>query len=502
MVNGRVSGRVLLPDGGPARDATVFLDASFQTLGESDNKSMLEVSAEVQDEKGEWKRIESPPLPKHVPFSTRTDGEGRYVFAPAPDLDEVLDRHPIKVWATRDEAVAPLAVLRCESRAARVPDLVLGSAIRPRVLLKTLDGAAVGDAYVDVWFRVPDEFGHSREDLLYWLGARTDAEGLGTLPRIQDRPDWQAWLSVNPNDMPRHIETRLPIDRLRTGLPLEIRISRGFLVRGRVLLPDGRPGSNVTVSSRQPSDPDPNPGHSTQTSADGSFELRGVPARDAILTFVLPPDPRRRPTPGLTQWSSGPVASLTRPVNGREGKVTEIGDVRLGATLSIEGIVLDASGKPARSGYVMLDGIGQGHHVGPNGHFEIPGVERGRHTLVASIFEGSGPFEGELKATLPGVEAGAKDVTIRVTGGGNLVVRFHPVGKSNELLEVFRPRLLWGPFGGGGGEKATEIRMDLAPGRRADLRVEAEGYRPRLLGPIEILTDRKTVIDIELEPSK
>ena len=501
MVQGRISGRVLLPDGWPAPGAAVFLDAYFLPLGELDDAPRSDMRVPAQDEAGESTSAEGPPRTPHAPLRTETDRDGRYSFVLPPEWDETLGDSQIKVWATRQDAVASKAVLRVEDGTARVKDLVLGPAIRPRVKVETLDGAAVADAYVDLSLHVPDAFGNSVLELLYSLGARTDARGEAELPALPDRPDWHAWLHVNPRNMPRHFDF-VPVGPLRTDTPIAVRISRGFTVRGRVLLPDGRPGSEVTISSRGPSDPDPNAGHSTRTSQDGSFELPGVPTKDGTLTFAhsLNEPQGLWERLGHGPWSPVPDALLRRTVNGREGGLEDLGEIRLPATLSIRGVVLDPAGRPAAAGFVFLDGLGMGHHVAPDGRFEIPGVGEGRHTLVATIFEDAKRLEGELKATLRGVEAGARDVAIRVTGGGNLVVKFHPLGKPNESLEVLSPRLLWGPFGGGGGERASEIRMDLKPGVRTDLRVEAEGYEPKMLGRVEILADRKTVIDVELTP--
>lgn len=190
-------------------------------------------------------------------------------------------------------------------------------------------------------------------------------------------------------------------------------------------------------------------------------------------------------------------------VNGTEGEIVDLGTVRLRGALSIRGTVLGPDGKPPTRGHVMHDGPGRSHDLEPDGSFELGSLEPGRHTIKATVFEdGDDAWSRGLEATVTDVEAGATDVLIRVTGGGNLIVRFHPLGKPAKPLEVNGASICWGHRGGGGGDKRTEMRMTFEPGRRTDVRIEAEGYKTRFLGPIVIHADRPTVVDVELEPAR
>jgi len=498
-----VLGVVHRADGEPAVGATVYLDSYFMPLGAQEPLGM-EIRAAVQNEDGEWEWLENAPPPVHKPHETTTDDQGRYVFPMTQELREILERDRIKVWAVQDGLVAPKVLLRCESPPGTAATLTLGASLHPAVRLVDPDGAPVQGAYVDMSLTVRDKFGNSEHELLYSLGAFSDEQGIAQLPRVPDRRDCEVWLRVNPKNMPRLLDMSFSRRKMRSSKPVEVRLPRGCSVRGRVEMPDGSPANNVTISSRSDRwDPDPNYGHATKTSEDGVFELLGVPTVDAVLTFAEMPEPGPPGDHPFGRVEAG--ASLTVRVDGKEGQVVDLGTVRLKAPTSITGIVLGRDGKPATRGHVMLAAPGMGHSIGPDGRFEIVGLEPGNHTLKATIYESEptieNPFHGELEATLPDVAAGSKDVVIRVTGGGNLIVKFHPLGKPAETLEVWSPSLCWGHCGGGPSAKCSEIRMTFEPGRRTDLRVEAEGYKTKMLGAVEILNDRPTVVDIELEPA-
>lgn len=499
---GRVTGVVRGADCRPAAGATVRLDAYFRTMGEEDDARSTQILASARDAKGAWKRVDpsSKRRRREEARTTTTDAEGRYAFEDDAGLRETLRSRRIMVWAESGEQVAPKVVLRGEASPLRVPDLVLGPSFSPRVRVRTFAGEPVADAHVEVDLRVEDAQGEDVHRLAHRLGARTDARGEAALPRAPVRPDWEASLHVNPRDMPRFRARDVPLAPLVSGEVVELEMSRGFTIRGHVLLPDGAVGADVLVSARSKDDPDPNDGHSTTTRDDGSFELRGVPTRDAIVRFVClaPPGP---PRPGVIRYVDDHApARLTQVLSGAEGEVAELGTIELLAALQITGVVLDPSGSPARHAYLFLDEIGHGHPTDEQGRFRIDGVEPGPHSLEATIYESPDAREGALVGKLEGVQAGSSGVVVRVTGGGNLVVRFHPAGDPDAPLSVREPHLFWGPgYGGGGGDgKTTEIRMPVPPGTHP-VRVTAEGYRPKALGTVTVLPDRKTVVDVTLE---
>jgi hypothetical protein len=98
---------------------------------------------------------------------------------------------------------------------------------------------------------------------------------------------------------------------------------------------------------------------------------------------------------------------------------------------------------------------------------------------------------------------------LKVTGGGNLIVRFHPSGKPREELAVHEPLLGYDHGGGGGGTgrgrwsgKQAEIRMYVGAGVHEEVEVEAEGYERTIIGRVEVHADRPTEIDVELVERK
>lgn len=500
-LDGLIAGVVRLPDCRLAAGATVYVDAWFHSMGETDDEHETDILVATRDEQGAWRWRERGPAERHVPFSTRTDAEGRFAFAEGAELRELLGRREhVMAWATYGEWVSPKVVMRFERWPVRLPTLVLGPSTRPSVRLVTLDRDPVVDAYVELAFSVPGASRDEERRLYYSVGARTDDHGVAHVTAIPWRPDWEVVLRVNPRRMPRFADEHVALERLKGSDPATFHVSRGFTLRGRVVLPDGSPGADVRISSRGDKDPNPNSGHATTTREDGSFELPGVPTVDATVVFVR----RERagpPPPGTIRFATDHApARLTRRIRGREGEVVDLGTIALPATRSIAGIVLDPSGKPAVDGSVLLDDVGHSRNLGPDGRFEIEGVEPGQHSLTVTIDEDPGHGTHELVATVEGVEAGAKDVVIRVSGGGNLVVRFHAVGRPDEPLEVRAPALRGGGRGTFPDSKATEIRFDSEPGWHRELRVDAEGYKTKMLGPVEILRDRKTVVDVELEP--
>lgn len=474
LTDALIVGVVRGPDGDPAAEAAVFVDGYFRTIGTHESHA-------------------------HRPQSTRTDDEGRFVFRASDALREEARRTRVKVWAERDGLVAPQTLLRLGSRPEIARILTLGPSLQPRVRLVDPKGEPVANAYVKLDFDVPplDSF-----EVLYTLGARSGPDGVAVLPRLPDRGDWRVRLRVNAKDM-APFDTDLSARSLRRTEPEVVHLPAGCTLRGRVELPDGMPAVGARVSAC--AHPTPRGGQATETDDRGSFVLRGVPAEHVMVTIeALPPvDRPPRHYRGIGAYAVTPDARLTREIDGTEGAVVDLGTLRLSKTHSISGVVLDMAGNPAALGHVMAGEEGVGHSIYAGGRFEVTGLDRGRHSLTATIYESGSSRTGGLKAKIENVPVGATDVVFRVTGGGNLIVRFHPAGKPDELLEVWKPMLRSPTQGGGGpGGKYTEIRRTINPGRYSDFSVEAEGYKEKRLGPVEIHADRPTIVHIEMEPAK
>ena len=480
---------MLLPDGRPAAGATVFLDEYFHTIGAEDDGMPVHVRYASMKEDGSWVWHDDPgPLPAHVPHQTRTDEQGAYVFADSPRLRETLASR-IKVWATLGELVAHKVELRVEGPSAQVSTLELGPSLQPRVLLRARGGKAVVDAHVMLTLEREPESTQS----LYIVGARSGPDGMATLPRVPDRADWSAWVQVEPKKRPVHTVSPVGLDRFRRGGPLILWLPDGFTVEGRVVFPDGSAAGGIRVSTGGTS--------SVVTDAEGAFALIGIP-NDAttLLLYEEPPEPELPDGPPWRVSHSYPPHKCSVPVKGREGATVDVGTVRLVKTLSISGVVLGKDGEPARHGVVA------GQPLGPDGRFEVGGFEPGTHTLEATTYDArtavTGSPMGELVAKVDGIHAGATDVVIRVTGGGNLILRLHAEDAPTEPLEVWQPSVHGVAGGVGAGHKTSELRAVFEPGRHTDLVVEAEGYEPQKLAPVVIHADRETVVDVVLRRRK
>jgi len=458
------------PDGRPAAGADVFADAYFRTMGTAED------------------------LP-HDPQATTTDSRGRFVFRDSDALREEARRTRVKIWAERDDLVASQVMLRVTSLPEIAQILTLGPALLPKVKIVDQNGKPVVNVLVKLTFTVPPDDSY---ELNYMLGALSGTDGLAVFPRLPDREDWHVQLNANAKDKPYHVAD-LSLRTLGGPEPVTVRLRAGCTVRGHLELPDGSPAARASISVHEANELWSAGRRATVTDSNGYFVLRGVPTERVILTCEVPARGKR---PFLVTAE----ARVTREFLGKEGGVVDLETLRLVKALSISGVVLNRAGKPAAHGCVMAEpvaGKAIGHAITAGGRFEVTGLDPGRHTLTATIYESGFKRTYTLEAKLKDVPAGTTDVVIRVTGGGNLIVLFHPMGKPNEPLEVWEPEFI-APTQGGSclGGKRTEIRRVFESGRYRDFAVEAEGYREKMLGPVEIHADRPTFIDVELEPAK
>lgn len=163
---------------------------------------------------------------------------------------------------------------------------------------------------------------------------------------------------------------------LVTSEPNVLRLTEGAFLKGRVMA-DGKPVPQVLV------------GVSPQNRAAGSFVGDFQIGTDAEGRFLLPNLP-----PKTDYMIYGKMESVgrygaipARPVHvGRDGEVTDLGDLRLVASNRLSGrVILEDAGKLPENTQLLLaqDRVGDRLSVklGPDGEFDVPGIPSGVVTL-------------------------------------------------------------------------------------------------------------------------
>lgn len=194
-----------------------------------------------------------------------------------------------------------------------------------------------------------------------FLYGSTDATGVVT---FVSGPGHISMMMVNHRDFAG--EMRGPPDEVGAGVPtgasvasgdvkvgivtrVVIRMTRGLVIRGRVLDPSGRPipGADVrTVGTRMFGG-----GSTSRSAADGTYRVVGGAVR--VPGIEVGGEVLHVSAPGWTQ----PRASMEIPPSEtKDGEVRH--DVTLIAGAVVRGQVLDADGSPLAGASVRIDGVG------------------------------------------------------------------------------------------------------------------------------------------------
>jgi len=185
---------------------------------------------------------------------------------------------------------------------------------------------------------------------------------------------------------------------------VEIVLSAGRVVTGRVLDADGRPLAEVLVQADRADMP-------TETDAEGSFQLAGVPPDASTLRLEL----------------EG-YAPLALDLSGLPGAQTEVGDVVLTRGGTITGRVVDMSGTGVEAATVMVLSRPDGEYVQQgatdrDGRFEIHGLGDAAVDLeVYGPEDGDAGFTASLRAQQKDVRPGT-DALVRLSGARTVLVR-------------------------------------------------------------------------------
>lgn len=279
-----------------------------------------------------------------------------------------------------------------------------------RVTGRTLDAAGAPLAGADVLLA------HSDHPASLAHAARTTSAADGRFVLVLAGDDASVLFGQNGWLVAEHGGTDSYAGTLGTLGPGELDVgdivlARGAGLRGRVLSPDGTPLPGAAVGVQVFS----HPLRQLATGPDGRFAFAGLPPGEARLS--LEADAAREVA----------LTALTLQL----GRVLDVGDVLLDQGLCLEGIVLDASGKPCTQAYVRAErvippaperdgtiertGRAMGQQwVDEAGHFLLPGLAEGEFELLAWAHGQS------VSVTM--VQAGERQLVVQLAAPANFVL--------------------------------------------------------------------------------
>lgn len=230
---------------------------------------------------------------------------------------------------------------------------------------------------------------------------------------------------------------------------IEIRLTGGARLVGRVLDPAGRPARDALIDL-EGSAPKPIAASSTPTDGDGRFWVDGVPA--GRYTVIASKFPYRR-------------AAREIEVGAADSEVAV--ELLLEAGLAVRGTVVDDQGAPALEALVALGLVGSGRGQRPtalsraDGSFEIEGVEPGTYRITA---EKAGFRRAELAEPLVVEGFDVDGVQLRLARGG--AIFGHVTGLAfDDLAETRIAARMQEQFTGTGPDYEGGYRLEgLAPG--------------------------------------
>jgi protocatechuate 3,4-dioxygenase beta subunit len=218
---------------------------------------------------------------------------------------------------------------------------------------------------------------------------------------------------------------------LKTGdevTSIDIALSRGYAIIGRVVDVDGEPAARVRIVARPIGASGGGRGPDRETDDLGRFRIFGLlPGRYAVCSeFFATGSMQVRSAleqPVTTCYPSAPSSVEGRPVEVKSADVDGI-EIRLlrTRTFTVSGTVLDSNGRPAENGRVSLEkhiaggssstGIGGG----PDGRFVMRNITPGDYTINASIGGPNRPAERrELEVASIPITVGSADVDVVLT---------------------------------------------------------------------------------------
>jgi len=330
---------------------------------------------------------------RNQPFEGTTDAAGHFAFG---DL-------------RRGERVSLLAekpgYAKGQLEGVEVPteepvEIVLEPAARVSGTVKDPEGRPVEGARVAVDVSGGRGWGLSRSS----DPTRTDAEGRFTLA---DVPPGDVTLQADAEGYLRDGLLHLRVEPGARVEDVEITLTPGATVLGRVVGPDGEPLPEARVSLLEEARRF-GFGGSARTDGDGRYRLEGVPPGARTFAAVHESHPR-----------------ATRDLEVRSGENRL--DFRLPTGQEVSGRVADASGRPVSAATVWLAGMSRGESrnevSASDGSFHFSGVADGRYRLQARH-----PEHGETALEEPLEVQGAPRSGLELRFQGRGVIRGQVVG--------------------------------------------------------------------------
>jgi Carboxypeptidase regulatory-like domain len=462
-----VTGRVVAEDGTPVDGARVVLLHKYTRL---------------------WTPGTAPNDDHSNRAAIRETGkDGRFEF-PVPVAGELGYAPPVLALILRAAADGRVsrwhrANLGCKD--GEVGDVVLEPGFEPVLRLRTPDGESVVGAHVHLYFYKPlPGWPPGRAERYHILAARTDREGRAVFSTQLREDDWMVRLEAEHPDHQK-IDVKIPIADLLAG-PVTVALLSGLTVTGRVLLPDGDPaaGYEVVAAQRNLSCRE-NDASTVKTAEDGSFTIRGVPARQGVLAI-------RRSVLYITVYMDVPSEV--------SGPTMNLGEIHLPKLGVLRGRVLDGGGEPIRRALVFATARGARHGnrkatTDAAGRFAIDHLPPGDYDLRANCELEDGT---KLRSPEARCRPGEREFTICLSKAGTVLLVFRERSKPMDLLTVPSPEISLGVGSWSGGGMMQRKRIRPSPGVH-EITVSIRGYRKVVLGDVEVAADRETVLDVYLK---
>ncbi len=474
-----IRGRVVDAEGRLVAGARICLGLEFASLPAT--------GAAVE----EWKRS----------LTSVSGPDGEYSFTVEPERRP--RQHARVVFATHDRLVSQRIVVDWGNDPVAA-DLVLVPGVVGRVRVLWDDGSPASAVSLEVMLSESLPEGADARAGNYSLEGTTDEKGEMSFGPIRDVVYGRIAVRASHPDAP----TQFPWwdnQRVSRRKPVEVSLSRGRVVRGRLLTPEGQPAGGYLVAPWGGETGDPEMRRIVITDAEGRFEVKGVGSpTGAIAVYDR--------APGADSADMGPRAAragynvgqplLIEDVQAGSDTLEVVSIPRLGTvTICLE----DARGEPVSSGiaYWTRPRIA---HGGTSCRVEQPGVLRlvriplGIAINIHVTFDDS--QYGELEQSFEIREVREETVALRATGAGTVIFRLHPKGAPEKRLTV--SHVNFGEHDHHGAARdgpLSELRWWTRPGFYRSLRVAASGFREHRIENVEVRDDGPTFLDIELEPS-